>query len=332
MKLRSKIFLRIIILAVIMGCCFKFAISDALAQDLIRIDFGLPAGKNEPLLVAEAKGYFRAEGLDVRWQSFSSGFEAGESILAGRAMMGYTGDFPSLRLFEASKKGVVLVSPLEADDKLYVLVTKAEIKSAADLRGKTIATREGTIPHYFLVKYLEKNGLHVSDIVLKNMEAPEMPPALHKGDIDGFTMWQPFGIQAGRISGDKVHILSTAEGYIRGYLCILASREFAERNSDLVLRFLRAVEKSVSYTQSHKKEASELFAKKYGVEQEMAFFLTESVDFDMTFNKRFVDDFNESSKFMMSMGYLKEPIDWSRFVNLKALSQLNPKFIQYQVP
>src|SRR5882757_316702 len=166
--------------------------------------------------MAMAKNLYQAEGLDVQVRLFPSGTTALQTFNAGAGDIIFTGDLPALQYWQRGASYRV-IAPIERDAKGYVGIVTNTIKSPKDLIGKTIATRIGSTGSYFVSEYLRKNGIDESAVTVKNLDPPQMPPALCRGDIDGFFVWEPSPTKAKEICGDKVHYLTTADGYIMGY-------------------------------------------------------------------------------------------------------------------
>ena len=104
----------------------------------------------------------------------------------------------------------------------------------------------GSTGSYFTSRYLKKNNLTPSDVKVINLETNHMVPALDRGDIDGFFIWEPHLAIALRTSGAKVRKLTIAEGYINGYSLMGARPQWLATNRDVVTRYLRALRRSAT--------------------------------------------------------------------------------------
>jgi NitT/TauT family transport system substrate-binding protein len=65
------------------------------------------------------------------------------------------------------------------------------IKTAADLRGKKIATSLNSSAHFYIVKTLREAGLSEADVSIVGLPPPDMPAALARGDVDAISIWEP---------------------------------------------------------------------------------------------------------------------------------------------
>src|SRR5262249_47535550 len=77
----------------------------------------------------------------------------------------------------------------------------AGIRTAADLRGKRIATALNTSANFYLVKILQTAGLAEKDVTVVGMAPPEMPKAIARGDVDAVSIWEPAAEQSVKALG-----------------------------------------------------------------------------------------------------------------------------------
>ena len=66
-----------------------------------------------------------------------------------------------------------------------------------------------------------------------------MPSALDRGDIDAFFIWEPYGSESLKISGNKVHRLTNGGSYFNGYYLLGAWKWYLRDNPDVAPRLLR---------------------------------------------------------------------------------------------
>src|SRR5258708_6172785 len=67
----------------------------------------------------------------------------------------------------------------------------AGIATAADLRGKKIATQLNSSAHFYIVKTVRDAGLSETDVTVVGMRPPEMSAALARHDVDAVSIWEP---------------------------------------------------------------------------------------------------------------------------------------------
>lgn len=155
-----------------------------------------------PVYVAEDKGYFEEEGLDVELQTFKSGSDA--IPLASSGQLDAIAAGFSAGMFSAidSGLGVKVVGSMGvsdgSQDSPTDLVGSTGVDSIQDLEGKNIGVAGGAggTGAYLTALALEGEGLSLSDVNLVNLGNPDMPAALKNGGIDAGLISAPFSQNA----------------------------------------------------------------------------------------------------------------------------------------
>ncbi len=118
-----------------------------------------------PAKLTEALGYFKAEGLDVELLNEPSGVDAEDEMLAG-AVQGVVGFYDHCVDLQTKGKFVESIVQLsQAPGEVELVSTKhPEIKSMADLRGKTLGVTGLGSSTNFLTQYLMvKSGVPLGE-------------------------------------------------------------------------------------------------------------------------------------------------------------------------
>ena len=148
-----------------------------------------------PWSVAIGQKYFEEQGLEPKGFNFDTG---GKSI---GALIGGSADFAANALEHAIKAKV------QGKDLVYVFSStrlpgfglvvasahKGEIKTVADLKGKTVGVSGiGVASHVLLDYMLKKNGLDPKDVKVVAVGLSTLPPALEGGKIVAGMAGEPF--------------------------------------------------------------------------------------------------------------------------------------------
>ncbi len=292
-----------------------------------------PDVTNDAAWMAEAKGLFKAEGLDVQFRLFPSGTTAIQTFKVGVGDIIFTGDLPALQYWQAGGP-YRIIAPMERDSEGYLGVTTDDIKKPGDLAGKTIATRVGSTGSYFISEYLTKNGVSEASVVVKNLDPPLMPTALCRGDISGFFVWQPMPSKALQVCGDKVHYLTTATGYVRGYSVMGARPEFlaSPAGRDKAIRFLRALVKGADMADDDFATDAAIIKQKFGLEANEVKDQRAIMERVLKFDAAFFADFCSENKWQQRAGLQKGPSDLSNWVWEDGLKAVDPSRVTAAPP
>ena len=280
-------------------------------------------------LIGLEKGFFKSEGIDLALREFPSGTTALQTWKAGAGNIILTGDLPGLNYYLQNPTDHRVVAPLERSASRYAAVVKADVKGPQDLKGRTIATRVGSTGSYFVSRYLKKNNLTPSDVKIINLETNHMVPAMDKGEIDGFFIWEPHVAISLKTSGAKVRKLTTAEGYINGYSLMGARPQWVAANGDVVVRYLRALRRSATEVTRDKELAATLLDKRYGLKRDQFMPCIDQVGWLTAFDKTFYDDFADQLAWGKEAAVLpaNARLDFREWCYLDGLRAVDPALV-----
>ncbi len=306
------------------------AAQPAQAADKLTV-FTNPTLLYDALWMADVKGYYKEENLDVQFRLFPTGTTALQTYKTGQGDIVLVGDLPALTYWQNNNQDLRFISIMERDSKGYTVTASKTITKAADLAGKTVATRVGSNGSFFISEYLRKNGMPANSVTIKDLDAQLLPTALCKGDIDAYFIWQPFGRRAMEICPDKSHELSSAEGYVRGYAYAAARPAWlaSKEGSDLATRFLRATAKGAETAAKDFPAVAKYAKEKYSIEEAPARFQWEIDERVQTFDETANTEFCVLTKWMLGEKLLKEQIKPEDMFWMDGVRALNsPKLIK----
>lgn len=210
-----------------------------------------------PTAVARGAGFFKEEGLDVRPVTLSSSGPIMMALLmSGQADMVIAGAVAILRGIARGAPVVVVSGHLSRMS--YALMTGKEMKTVADLKGKTIGiTGIGGMGEFTVVESLRRHGLVKDrDFSVLNIEggpAARMA-ALKTGKVQAVPLTPGQRVQAER--DGFTMLLDTRETLTEIPSTIVAStREFTASSPDKTVRFLRALDKANDLIRRDKEKA-----------------------------------------------------------------------------
>ncbi len=231
-----------------------------LAQGLSKVAISYPGRSiaDIDLQVAQARGFFREEGLDAQLVQLASN-PAIAAAMAGE-VQAVSNVATVIRAIEGGKSNVPFkVLSIGSKLPLFWLTARPEYKSIADLKGKVYGTNSrGNAPHVAAARLLRKGGLDPEkDITFIVTGDPFQ--SLVSGAIQATALSLPQVILAR--DKFKMNILASA---VDEYLDLdrgLAVREDLLREKpDLIKRILRALAKAHRYFLETERGSSELFA------------------------------------------------------------------------
>jgi NitT/TauT family transport system substrate-binding protein len=190
-QLKAKIAAGLLILVILLaGCATQNPQGNAQANDKLRMGMVVYVGEG-PYFVADEKGFFADEGVDVEFVSFSDPAVL-KSAFAGNQLDGYFFTADAIA-FDASSglEGKIFWVPSSSDGADGIIAGTA-IQSVQDLNGKKIAFLEGSPSHFFLAQILKANDMTFQDIQTVNLDPDKAAEAFFAGNVDGAVTSYPF--------------------------------------------------------------------------------------------------------------------------------------------
>ena len=192
-------------------------------------------------IIAHQQGFDAQEGLTITLKNMKDGKLAMDSLVAGECSFSSTGEPPIVnRSFEHGD--FVILASLVSSENATKIIARSDrgIRTAADLKGRTVGVRKNTISHFFIDMYLRKNHLTARDVTLRFFEPTDMPNALARGEIDAYSGSDTYILFGQQMLGRNAVILSEP-GLCYNANYLLAMKTSVDGNPDIVRRLLAAL-------------------------------------------------------------------------------------------
>lgn len=210
------------------------------------IAFGvLPVMQALPLFVAQERGLFADEGLDVDLVVFNSGLEKDAAMAAG-STEGYFGDMLTSIILGANQVPMRMVATVfntTGDQRMFaVLAAPGTGKpSLTELADRGIAGSSNTVIEYVTSRLLEREspGQRLTMIETKNILT--RLPMLLQGQVPGAVLPEPLVTFA---EAKGATVVADDRGLGITPTVLVFSQEFIQGNTDKVRAFLRGVSRA----------------------------------------------------------------------------------------
>lgn len=182
---------------------------------------------------AEARGYFREEGLDVVLVPGGPGAHVKESVATGKADVAQAGQIETLQQ-QAEGLPFVQFAAVFQDDPAGILVhADSPVHKFEDLQGKTIIAR----PEWPFLQFLKKKYSLNVNVVPQNFSVAAFlgnKQALQQG----YYIAEPYHIT--KAGGKMPRFLSTWDAGFRAYAVLITNKKFAREHPNELRAFTRA--------------------------------------------------------------------------------------------
>jgi NitT/TauT family transport system substrate-binding protein len=240
-------------------------------QKIEKIVIGTEAvAQSSPIWIAEGKGFFLKEGLDVEIREFESGRTALRTMLNDEGIDIVTAAQTPVVSNSFKRNDYAIVGNIfysENDVKILARRDKG-IKFPVDLKGKTVGITVGSSGHFFLSLFLSLERIAMSDVTTIDLEATHLAQALVEGQVDAIATWEPHIYKAAKALGEKSLILPSGGIYREDYY-LVARKDFIKNRTEALKRFLRAIKKGEEFIQKNRKEAIAMITQRLKMDKEI---------------------------------------------------------------
>lgn len=208
---------------------------------------------------AEAKGFYKEEGLTVTFRERRPGMKVINEVMDGNADFGVS-DPEALLDYLEGKPVVVLGAIFQHSPNVLLTHADSNIKKPKDLRGKRVMLLGSMAAPIWAM--LNSQGVSKSDLKLQALTW--RVDELVNGETDALSAYltdQPYELNKMGIPTNVIRPISFGIDFYGD--CLITTEQLAENNPDLVERFTRASFKGWEYAMAHSDEIADLIISRH---------------------------------------------------------------------
>lgn len=212
-----------------------------------------------PLFVALEKGFFKEKGLDVAFIAPSNPNDPPKLVAAGKADLAVSYQHQHHLQVEQGLPLVRIATLIATPLNSLVVLEEGDIRSIADLKGKTIGYSIGGFETVLLKVMLERQGLTMEDVKLVNVNF-SLSPSLFAGRTDAVIgAFRNFELNQMEIEKRPGRAFYVEEHGIPAYdELIMVARKDRVTDGKLA-SFVEAMEEGIQFMVNHPEESWKLF-------------------------------------------------------------------------
>jgi putative hydroxymethylpyrimidine transport system substrate-binding protein len=213
-----------------------------------------------PIIVAQEKGYFAEQGLEVEIIAPADPADPPKLVAAGKGDLAISYQ-PSLHLQVAEGLPLKRVGTLVATPLNCLLVLKdGPIKTIADLKGGKVGFSVAGVEEAVLGTILKTHGLTLDDVEMVNVNW-SLSPSLMSKQVDAVIgAYRNFELNQMEIEGVEGKCFYVEEEGLPAYDELIYVANPATMDADKIKRFLAATEKATQFIVNHPTESWEVFS------------------------------------------------------------------------
>ncbi len=282
------------------------------------------------LHIAEVRGYFLEEGIDVEIKGYPTGKAALAATLSGEVDMGTVADTPIVSNSFERNDFAVFVTICNSNQHSKVLTRKdSNINTPQDLVGKKVATTVGTTAHYFMAVFFILNKLDISDVEIVNLKPGEMVEAIVNGDVDAIFAWEPNILKATKSLGDNAIILPSDVGY-EATFNLVTMNGYIGNNPELIRKVIKALAKAEEFITNNREESINIIALRLETDREDIDKLWDGYKFGLSLSQTLILTLEDVARWSIRSNFTNktEVPNYMDYIYMDALEEVKPEAVR----
>jgi NitT/TauT family transport system substrate-binding protein len=254
-----------------------------------------------PFFIAQQEGFFTENGLNVTIKYYDTGLAGVNALLKNEVnISSSTGDY----VFAGKILQGEPIKAVASHNKVYydfVVARKdSGISSISDLAGKRIGVIRNTQLEFFLIRFLQLNGINPSSVQLVNMpQLSQTVNAVVNGSVDAVITVPPFVQAAQSQLGDNALVWPAQSNQPLQHL-IICRDDWINQNPALVQRFVNAMVQAEQFITSNPTQAKAIAQDKLNLTAEAVEDVWSRNDFTLSLNQPLITALRDEAQFMIN--------------------------------
>lgn len=229
-------------------------VTHTLAQDLQKVSVRLAwiaGGVDVPMFVAQSKGYFKDEGLDVEITDGNGSTGTIQAIGSGDFQIGIAGLGALAQAQQAAGADTIIgvAGLLQKDPSSIIALETSGIKVPKDIEGKKLGIDAGGFEDSMIKAFAEATGVDLGKVEIIMIGGGGERVALLKGDVDFISGWaNPDGDKIAARAPINPPIVFADYGVNVLGSSVIVRKDYLAAHPDVIRGFLKALLKGKADT------------------------------------------------------------------------------------
>ena len=292
--------------------------------------------------VAEALGYFKAEGVKVNPRWYIAGTDLPSMWGAGNIHLGTATATMVVPIAAAGQTIYNIASQSDiAGTQQLVLGKKGQeiVRSPKDFEKLKIGMPKGASVTMAIQAMTRDHGVDFTKIQFVNLAPPDAVTALAKGDIDAMAAWAPWVFNAVKQAGGKVYftgnrsMIPGKEGqvdWLHVHAGVVASGKMLKENPNTLKAVLRALRKATDSINKDREGAVKIVAREMKTDEALTRDIMALNVYSMEMNEKIYKGMREFVDFLYSLDRIKQKFPAESVIYTKLLEETDPSLVKWK--
>jgi len=292
-------------------------------KEKVTIGVGSPA-LAMPIIIAQEKGFYSDEGLEVTLKRYPSGQKAMEAMFAEDVDIATVADTPIVLNSFIRNNFIVFATFVYSYDENKVLGRKDRgVSTPSDLKGKRIGIAERTSSDFFAHVYLTEHLIDPSAVKLVDFTPTDLPGALEDGRVDAIVIFEPHAYKAMKALPGRVVRLPRSDLY-RLSFNLAAMRSYAKGHPGLLKKILKAVDRGIMFIKQNKKESIAVISRGLNLDENI--FVRDDLVYELSLYHTLLTTFEDEARWAITNRFTdkRKVPNYLDYLYLDAMKDVKP--------
>lgn len=251
-------------------------------------------------------GHFQEQNIEIVTQEFQSGKAALLDLINGNADMATATEFAYVSQSFDHKDLKILGCIATFRNKHFIFKPNKRIDSPLDLKGKKIGITRKSGSEYFLGTFLTKHQISLPEVDIIDLKPKQIVEELIADNIHIALIWEPYVFEIKALMEGNITTWPAQEEQ-ENYTLLIVKEEWLQANKNIVLRFLRAIEKTDRYIMTNPEVINDFLEHKFLYEKSYIKSILPDHRFGLTLPEELIGAMTLEAKWRVDSGLSKGP-------------------------
>jgi ABC-type nitrate/sulfonate/bicarbonate transport system substrate-binding protein len=287
-----------------------------------------PFETNALLLIAEERGYFSTNQLNVVLHSYDSGVAAVEGLLKQEVDLATCAEFVVVG-FAFKQADIGTVAVIDRFKNVYLAARKDRgIQGIADLQGKRVGVTFQSSDEFYFGRFLELNGMKIQQVSLANITRAQSVGKLASSEVDAVVFIQPHVNIAEKELGDNLVVWPIQSGQLN-FFNLAARNTWIKDHPEVVTRLIKALIQAEEYIVKHPEQAQDIIQKRLNYDEAYVNEIWPEHQLAVTLDQSMILAMEDEARWLISNNLTSEKTvpDFRAYIYSEGLKAVKPEAV-----
>lgn len=254
-----------------------------------------------PIFVAKSRGFFKAQGLNVQFESHKGGHRCLQSVLDGQVDAGTCSEMPLVNAAINQEDFQIIMTFVTSNNDVKIISHKDSlINNPAHFANKRAAVIKGASSEFLLDTFLLFNFIQPSQLEIIHAHPEEMLKLLSEKRVDIVVPWEPFAFQICEALNGSVRLHAYDRTiYTETFNLVVPNKKIKEKDRELEA-FTRAIYQAIEFIKTNPVQAQQILAEELNLDQRFVMWIWQDMHYELSLRQNLLNLLETQAEWLIS--------------------------------